>query len=54
MPDGSGGGYLSGVGMSLSAPSQDMTWTQLAAATVFVLVVAVAWRQVTLMIMREL
>lgn len=39
---------------SLKAPSQSMTWTQLAAAVVFVLVVALMWRQVTLYIMREL
>lgn len=52
MPDGSG--YLTGVASSLSAPSQSMSWTQLAAATVFVLVVAIAWRQITLMIMREI
>lgn len=50
MPDG----YLTTVGSALKAPSQSMTWTQLALATMFVLVVAVAWRQVTLMIMREL
>lgn len=50
MPDG----YLTTVGSSLKQPSDAMSWTQLAAATVFVLVVAFAWRQVTLMIMREL
>jgi hypothetical protein len=52
MPDG--GGYLTQVGSTLSRPADTMSWTQLAAATVFVLLVAVAWRQVTLMIMREL
>jgi hypothetical protein len=39
---------------SLSEPGKGMTWTQLAAATVFVLVVALAWRQVTFYIMREI
>jgi hypothetical protein len=39
---------------SVHAPAPGMTWTQLGAATVFVIVVAVAWRQVTLYIMREL
>jgi hypothetical protein len=31
-----------------------MSWTQLAGATVFVLVVAIGWRQVTLYVMREI
>lgn len=39
---------------SLHAPSKSMTWTQLAGATVFVIVVAIAWRQVTLYIVREI
>jgi|HubBroStandDraft_2_1064218.scaffolds.fasta_scaffold2259927_1 hypothetical protein len=39
---------------SIKAPSSNMTWTQLAAATVFVLVVAVGWRQITFYIMREM
>jgi hypothetical protein len=39
---------------SLGRPSSGMTWTQLAAATVFVLVVAVGWRQITFYIMREM
>lgn len=39
---------------SLSAPSGGMTWTQLAAATIFVLTVIIAWRQVTFFIMREI
>jgi hypothetical protein len=38
---------------ALNRPGQNMTWTQLAGATVFVLVVILAWRQVTFMIMRE-
>ena len=46
--------YLTSLGTTLAAPSKNFTWTQLAGMTVFVLVVAVAWRQVTLMIMREL
>lgn len=39
---------------ALSAPTSHMTWTQLAGATVFVIVVAVAWRQVVHFIMREI
>lgn len=39
---------------SLGRPSSGMTWIQLAAATVFVLVVAVGWRQITFYIMREM
>lgn len=50
MPDG----YLTGVGQSLKAPADGLTWTQLAAATGFVIVAAIAWRQVIQMIMREL
>lgn len=45
---------LSRLATALNHPSENMTWTQLAAATVFVVVVALMWRQVTLMIMREL
>ena len=45
---------LSQIMEGLKAPSEKMTWLQLAAATVFVIVVAVAWRQVTLFIMREI
>jgi hypothetical protein len=51
MPDG---GYFSQIGATLSRPSQSMTWSQLAASTVFVLIVLIAWRQVTLMLLREL
>lgn len=39
---------------SLSAPGSGLSWTQLAAATVFVITVAIAWRQVTFHIMREI
>ena len=39
---------------SLAKPSDGMSWTQLAAATVFVLVVIVGWRQITFYIMREM
>ncbi len=39
---------------SIHAPAPGMSWIQLGAATIFVLVVAVGWRQVTLYIMREL
>jgi hypothetical protein len=45
---------LSRVFSSLSAPSGGMSWKQLAAATVFVITVALLWRQVTLFIMREI
>lgn len=38
----------------LKSPTSGMTWTQLAGATIFVIVVALMWRQVTLFIMREL
>lgn len=47
-------GYLTRVGAALKAPSDGMTWTQLAASVVFVLVVVVAWRQVIQLIMREI
>jgi hypothetical protein len=39
---------------ALKAPAQGLTWLQLAAATVFVIVVAFAWRQVTHFIMGEI
>jgi hypothetical protein len=39
---------------SLGRPSAGMSWTQLAAAVVFVLVVMVGWRQITFYIMREM
>lgn len=39
---------------SLSRPSSGMSWVQLAGATVFVIVVAVAWRQVTLLVKGEI
>lgn len=38
----------------LKSPTASMTWTQLAGATVFVIVVALMWRQVTLFIMKEI
>lgn len=42
-------GYVSDVASSLATPfSTKMTWAQLAAVVVFVLVVLFAWRQVTL------
>ena len=37
----------------LKTPTANMSWPQLAAATVFVIVVAVAWRQVVHMITHE-
>jgi hypothetical protein len=39
---------------ALKSPGGGLSWTQLAGATVFVLVVALAWRQVTFYIMREI
>lgn len=46
------GGYLSSVGASLKTPfGNQMTWSQLAAVVVFVLIVTLAWRQVTLFIL---
>lgn len=48
------GGYLTQVGTALKSPSANMSWLQLGAAVGFVMVAAVAWRQVTLMIMNEL
>lgn len=38
----------------LKSPTQNMSWVQLGGATVFVIVVALMWRQVTLFIMKEL
>lgn len=38
----------------LKSPTSNMTWTQLAGVTVFVIVVAVMWRQVVQFIMREI
>lgn len=38
----------------LKSPTANMSWTQLAGATVFVIVVALMWRQVTLFIMKEI
>lgn len=47
--------YVQQVASSLKSPfGNDMTWTQLAAVTVFVLVVAFAWRQVVLFIGQEI
>jgi hypothetical protein len=31
---------------ALSSPSKNMTWPQLAASVVFILIVLIAWRQV--------
>lgn len=39
---------------ALKQPGATMSWTQLAGVTIFVLTVALLWRQVTLYIMREL
>lgn len=48
------GAMLDKISSNLQAPSSGMSWAQLAGATVFVIVVALAWRQVTLFIMREI
>lgn len=46
-----GQSYVQSLGQKLQTPfSTSMTWTQLAAVVVFVFVVALAWRQVTLFI----
>lgn len=39
---------------ALQAPSANLSWLQLGAASIFVLTVALMWRQVTLIIMREI
>jgi hypothetical protein len=39
---------------AVAAPSAGMTWPQLGLAVIFVLIVALAWRQVTHFIMGEL
>jgi hypothetical protein len=41
------GGFLSGLASKLQTPTSTMSWTQLAAVVVFVLVVLFAWRQIT-------
>lgn len=38
----------------LKTPTGSMSWLQLGAATVFVIVVALMWRQVMLMLMKEI
>ena len=44
----------SDMGASLQSPfSNNMTWLQLAAVVVFILIVLFAWRQVTLFISAE-
>jgi hypothetical protein len=53
-PATAGGDMLSKLMDSLSEPSKSMTWTQLAGAVVFVITVALIWRQVVLYIMREI
>ena len=45
---------LSNILASLKSPAPNLSWTQLGAATIFVLVVVVMWRQVTLFIMDEI
>jgi hypothetical protein len=45
---------LSDAKTALKAPATGLTWLQLAAATVFVIVVAFMWRQVTHFIMGEI
>ena len=48
-----GNGFLSRLATGLDTPSKSMTWKQLGASVIFVLAVLIAWRQVTLFIMRE-
>jgi hypothetical protein len=45
---------LSNIMTALNKPTPNMSWLQLGAATVFVLVVIVMWRQVVLYIMDEI
>lgn len=48
-------GMFTSIGNALQTPfSSAMTWTQLAAVIVFIMLVALAWRQVTLFIGQEL
>lgn len=42
MPDG----FLTSLKSAVTKPSENMSWVQLAAATIFVLCVMFAWRQV--------
>jgi hypothetical protein len=42
------------IASALSTPTKNTSWVQLAAATIFVITVALAWRQVTFFIMREI
>jgi hypothetical protein len=42
------------IASALAQPGNGMSWAQLGAATVFVIAVALMWRQVTLYIMREI
>ena len=46
-------GFLSRTAEAIKTPSSGMTWPQLAAATVFVVVVLIAWRQVVRFILNE-
>lgn len=45
---------LGRVWSSLATPPSGVSWVQLGAATVFILAVALAWRQVTAYILREI
>lgn len=45
---------LSSIAASLRKPTDTMTWTQLAASAIFIVAVLMAWRQVTMFIMREI
>ena len=47
---GSDQAIVPNVSSALAHPFANMTWLQLAAVTVFVLIVAAGWRQVVLMI----
>jgi len=52
---GSSPGLISRIGTALDTPfSSSMTWTQLAAVVVFIMCVALAWRQVVLFIAQEI
>lgn len=49
------GGLVTRIGAALQTPfGNSMSWAQLAAVTVFILIVALAWRQVVLFIAQEI
>jgi hypothetical protein len=54
-PTQSQGGFVTRTATALQTPfSSDVTWTQLGAVVVFVLTIALMWRQVVLFIVQEI